>query len=459
METANKENKNISPKENKQVDGTNESNISSPKGPDKFSELKKEKRKNKFLMFLFAALIFYGGYVWGSTNNKNKEETSDSTLNFIKNLSNPKELFKNSENESGDKELDFDIFWKVWKEVDKNYVDENRLNSQQRLYGAIKGMVNSVGDPYSVFFDPQESRDFNTEMEGSFEGIGAELGIRDDILTVVAPIDGMPAQKAGLRAGDKIFKIDGEMTSDLTIDDAVNKIRGPKGTDVTLTIVRNGDSKTQDITIIRGTIELKSVSYEKKEDGIGYVRISKFSQDTDKEFNKEATKMLADNVKGIVLDLRNNPGGYLDVSVKIASKFIPKDKIAVIERGRDGKENNYKTLGGDIFSEIPIVVLINEGSASASEILAGALRDDRGIKLIGEKSFGKGSVQTLEDFNDGSSLKVTIAKWFTPSGQSIHEVGLEPDIKVELTDEDIENQNDSQLNRAMEEIKSQMNVN
>lgn len=420
--------------------------------------LNNKKRKNfignLLLILALAALFFYVGASW-EKNKKVAENNSSDALSFIKTLSDPKDLFTNVDKDKPDK-VDFGIFWEAWKKIDNRYVDEEELDSQQRVFGAIKGMVGALDDPYSAFMNPEETKKFGSEMQGSFEGIGAELGMKEGVLTVISPIDGMPAEKAGLRAGDKIFKINGDLSSDITIDEAVEKIRGKKGTEVTLTIVRNGDDKTKDITIIRDKIELKSVIYEKKDGNIAYIRITKFSEDTSREFNKEAAKAVADSSKGIILDLRNNPGGYLNVSVEIASKFMPKGEVVVWEEKRDGEKSSFKTIGGDIFGEVPVVVLINEGSASASEILAGALRDNNQVKLIGNKSFGKGSVQQLEDLSDGSSLRITIAKWLTPSSKSIHEVGLEPDIKVEISEEDIENQNDSQLKKAEEELKKEM---
>lgn len=419
--------------------------------------IQQQSNSNKKNFFIIIAIVvaFYFGVAWGKRNVDSQISTSDRVSSFVKNLANPKELFVNTEENKPDK-VDFDIFWKAWDRVDKKYVDESKLDPQTMVYGAIKGMVGSLGDPYSSFMDPEESKEFNEDMEGSFEGIGAELGMKDEVLTVIAPIEGMPAQKAGLRAGDKILKINGELTSDITIDEAVKKIRGPKGTEVTLTILRNGDQKTQDITIKRDTIEIKSVIYEKKEGGIGYIRITKFAEDTTKEFNKATATAIADGTKGMVIDVRNNPGGFLNVAVEIASKFIPKGEVVVWEKGRNGDKEAFKALGGDSLSEIPVVVLTNEGSASASEILAGALRDDKGSKLVGKKSFGKGSVQQLEQLSDGSSLRITIAKWLTPSGQSIHEVGLSPDVEVEFTEDDYNNERDPQLDKAVEELKSQM---
>jgi carboxyl-terminal processing protease len=415
----------------------------------------KTKRPNYFILSLVVLLIFYSGVAWGAKNKNLQDDPAGATKDFIRTLSNPKNLLKNSE-KGKPEDVDFGIFWSAWQELERKYVDQDKLDYQAMVYGAVKGLVNSLNDPYSVFMDPDETEEFGEDISGSFEGIGAELGMKEGILTVISPIDGMPAEKAGLRAGDKIFKINGELTSEITIDEAVKRIRGPKGTEVTLTIVRNGEEKTQDLTIKRDTIELKSVIYEKKEGEIAYVRITKFSEDTSKEFNREVTKLIADGSRGLILDLRNDPGGYLHVAVEIASKFIPKGEVVVWEQGREGEKNSYKAIGGDILSEMPTVVLINEGSASASEILAGALRDIKGVKIIGSQSFGKGSVQELLTLSDGSSMRVTIAKWLTPNGTSIHDVGLKPDIEVEITEEDINNQRDSQLEKALEELKNQI---
>lgn len=415
----------------------------------------KTHKRGYFWLIIIAVLAFYVGAAWGKRDRSMTPAPSKEVASFLKNLSDPKALFVDPEKDKPD-ELDFDIFWEAWKKLDQSYVDEENLDPQSRVYGAIKGMVNALDDPYSGFMDPEETKDFDTDMKGSFEGIGAELGMKDNILTIIAPIEGMPAEAAGLRAGDRIIKINGEVASDITIDEAVRKIRGPKGTEVTLTILRNGESMTQDITIVRDKIEVESVEYEAKEDGVAYVKIIKFAEDTDKEFNKIVTQIIADNTRGIVVDVRNNPGGFLDVAVDIISKFVPKEEVVVWEQGRDDKKNAYKARGGDSLSGVPVVVLVNEGSASASEILAGALRDIKSAQLIGKKTFGKGSVQQLEDLNDGSSLRITIAKWLTPSGQSIHEVGLEPDIDVEITNEDFENERDPQLDRALEEIRKKI---
>ncbi|MFO7807652.1 MAG: S41 family peptidase [Candidatus Moraniibacteriota bacterium] len=413
---------------------------------------RKKKKSNLFWIVIAVLLAFYSGVAWGKKQISPEDNPLGSISSFVEELSNPKSLLKNTKDNTSEK-VDFGIFWDAWRMVDKKYVDQEELDAQERVYGAIDGMLKATGDPYTNFMDPEETKSFNADMEGSFEGIGAEIGIREDTLTIIAPLDGMPADEAGLKAGDKIIEIDEESANDFTVEEAVKKIRGEKGTDVVLTIFREGETETRDIKITRGEIDLESVRYEKKEDDIAYIQIVSFSEDTAKEFNKEITKAIADGAKGVVLDLRNNPGGYLNVAVELSSKFIPRGETIVLEKKRNGKIDKFKAIGGANLSELPVAVLINEGSASASEILAGALRDQKDSKLIGKKSFGKGSVQQLEKLSDGSSLKITIAEWLTPNGDSINEEGLKPDIEVEITDEDIENQDDVQLNRALEEIK------
>jgi carboxyl-terminal processing protease len=414
-----------------------------------------QKKYGFFWLVLIGIMFFYVGLAWGKKTASPENGIVANLTNFVEGLSNPRDLFKNVEENKPEK-IDFEIFWNVWDRVSKKHINNGDLDSEAMVYGAIRGMVKAIGDPYTNYMDPEESNIFSMGIEGSFEGIGAELGIRDNVLTVIAPINGMPAEKAGLRSGDRIIKINDEMTSDITIDEAVRKIRGPKGTEVVLTIISQEATSTKEIKITRDTIELKSVNYEQKWGNIAYIQIASFTEDTAEEFNREITKVIADNNKGIVLDLRNNPGGFLNVAIEVASKFVPRGSIVVQEKHRDGTVENFKSIGGDVFSETPTVILINEGSASASEILAGALRDVNGSKLIGEKSFGKGSVQQLENFSDGSSLKVTIAKWLTPSGLSIDEEGLEVDVKVELTETDIKNKRDTQLNKALEDVVEQI---
>jgi len=355
-----------------------------------------------------------------------------------------------------DKSVDFSLFWKVWDLLKEKYVNNSSLDAQKLVYGAIKGMLNATSDPYTTFFDPQETKSFSQDLESSFEGIGAELGMKDGILTVIAPLEDSPAAKAGLRAGDKILKVGDKSTADMTIDEAVDIIRGKKGTTVTLTVLHQGDQETKDVTITRETISVKSVRLDFKPGNIAYLKINKFGDSTSSEFDAATNQIISRDTKGIIVDLRNNPGGFLDKAVDVASRMIPKGKPVVSEVDNTGKKDILYTSGGDKLSFIPTVVLINEGSASASEILAGALRDDSGITLIGKKSFGKGSVQELIDLPGNSSVKITVAKWLTPNGDSIMEKGINPDVEVELTQDDFNNNRDPQLDKALEIIKQKM---
>ena len=333
--------------------------------------------------------------------------------------------------------VDFSLFWDAWNSLHDKYVDQNKLDTKKLLYGAIQGMVNSVGDPYTVFFEPPESKKFQEEISGSFGGIGIEIGKRNDVLTVIAPIKDTPAYKAGLKAGDKILRIDDKPTTDLSIEEAVNLIRGKRGTPVVLTISSNG-ADTREVEIVRDTIKIPTISWQIIEsDGkkVAYLQLFTFNQNIDSEFQKAAQEILKSDAERLILDLRNNPGGLLDSAVNIAGWFLDKDQVVTAEALRDGSRNEFKSSGNGSLKIYPTVVLINGGSASASEILAGALHDNRGVRLVGEKTFGKGSVQQLEQFKDGSSLKVTVAKWLTPSGVSISDTGIEPDVKVELPKE------------------------
>jgi len=348
-------------------------------------------------------------------------------------------------------ELNFGLFWDTWDLIEEKYAGRLKLNQQEMIYGAISGMVKSLRDPYTIFMDPEDSHRFLEDIKGSFEGIGAEIGIKRGILTIIAPLENTPAKMAGLKAGDKIIKIDDTLTAELTLDEAVNLIRGPKDTKVTLTIIRAEDSK--EVEIIRSVIDIPEVKWELKEEDIAYIDIYHFSDEVSLEFTKVAIEILASNAKGVILDLRNNPGGYLERAVDIAGWFLEKRALVAIEDFGNNQKKEYRASGNARLKDFPLVVLINQGSASGSEILAGALRDNKGIKLIGEKSFGKGSVQQLEKLKDGSSIKITVAKWLTPKGVSITDEGLEPDIKVELTEEDYNNDRDPQLDEAMKILR------
>ena len=347
------------------------------------------------------------------------------------------------------------MFWKVWDTLKEKYVDSNQLDSKKLFYGSIKGMMQATGDPYTAFLDPEENKEFNEDITGRFEGIGAELGIKNKILTVIAPLEDSPAEKSGLRAGDRIIKINGETAAEISIDEAVDKIRGPKGTKVKLTVFRNGDAEAREIEITREIINVKSVKFELKEDNIAYFKIIKFGEETDKEFSLAVKRALSRGAKKVILDMRNNPGGYLDAAVNMAGKMIPKGNIVVIEENSRGKRKEIYAKGGDVLSRMETVVLINMGSASASEILAGALRENRdNVTVVGETSYGKGSVQEFINLPQGTAAKITVSKWLTPKGEQINEKGIKPDIEVKMSYEDFENDRDPQLEKALEILKN-----
>ena len=350
--------------------------------------------------------------------------------------------------------INFSLFWDAYNKLQEKFIDPEKIDDQKIIYGAIEGMAKSLGDPYTSFFSPEDAQRFAQDLSGTFEGIGAEIGIKKNQLTIVAPLEGTPAQEAGLKAGDSILEINGKNTSDFTTEEAVNLIRGPKGTYVTLTIYRDGWPSAKDIEITRQTIKIDSTKWELKDGNIAYVQIFQFDESLSGDFKNGVYQILQSPAKKIILDLRNNPGGYLETAQEIAGYFLKKGQTVTIEDFGEGKEQNiYVSQGNGELANYPIVVLINQGSASASEILAGTLRDNRNVRLIGEKSFGKGSVQEVVDLRGGSFLKITIAKWLTPKGNFISEVGLDPDVKIEITDQDIELNNDPQLDKALEIIR------
>jgi carboxyl-terminal processing protease len=324
---------------------------------------------------------------------------------------------------------------------------DGKLDSAKLQDGLQKGLVDAAGDPYTVFLSQKEAEEFNSDLNGEFSGIGAELGKRDQKLVVMAPLEGQPARKAGVRAGDIIAKIGDEETNNFTIDQAVNKIRGKAGTDIKLSLIR-GDELIE-LTITRASISIPSVKSEILEGNIGYLQLSRFSDDTTELATKAAQDFKAKNVKGIVLDVRNNGGGLLTTAVDVSSLWL-NDKVVVSEKEGGKTTNVLRTGNNPILEGIPTKMLINEGSASASEILAGALRDNGAAELVGTKSFGKGSVQELVDLPGGAKLKVTVARWFTPKDKNIDKAGIEPSVKVELTPEDFKQDKDPQKAKAIE---------
>ena len=345
------------------------------------------------------------------------------------------------------------LFWDTWNILSGKYVDPYALDSQKMIYGAIRGMVYSLEDPYTVFMTPKENREFQDSMEGTLEGIGAELTLKHGLITVVSPIKNSPAKRAGIQPEDIIYKIDGESTDGMAMDTAVMRIRGEKGTRVTLSVLREGHDEPIDIKITRDTINISSVDWKMK-DGIAIIEINQFGNNTQAEFSKAINEILNKRPKGIVLDLRYNGGGYLDGAIDITSEFIEEGKVVTIKKRNPEEDEVIYVNGQARMTSFPLAVIINKGSASASEIVAGAIQDnDRGI-IIGETSFGKGTVQEVENLIDGSSLRVTIAKWFTPDGNNITETGIIPDKMIERTPGDFENNEDPQMEAALEYLKS-----
>jgi carboxyl-terminal processing protease len=351
--------------------------------------------------------------------------------------------------------IDFSLFWDAYNKLHENFINPDKIVDQKVVYGAIGGMTQSLGDPYTAFFDPTQAKTFEQDLAGSFGGIGIEVGIQKGQMTIVAPLKGTPGDKAGLKSGDQIIKINGQSTADMPSDQAVNLIRGKVGTSVTLTIFRDGWKETKDFTVTRDTINIPSVDWKLEDGDVAYIHIYQFDQTLSPDFQKIAFEILKSPAKKIVLDVRDNPGGYLEVAQDVAGWFLQTGQVVTIEDFGKGKaQQQYKAEGNAAFGHYPMVVLMNKGSASASEILAGALRDDRNIQLIGEKSFGKGSVQEVVTLRDGVSfLKITIAKWLTPKGNSISEVGLNPDVKVTISDADATANKDPQLQKALEIVK------
>jgi carboxyl-terminal processing protease len=368
--------------------------------------------------------------------------------------------------------IDMTMFWQVMQKLETSYYDKPAITGQKLLNGAIAGMVNSLEDPYTVYLPPAQNTEFKQGLAGKFEGIGAELGMNGKQIIVVAPLDGSPAQKAGIRPGDAIMKVNDQVTFGWTLNQAIEKIRGPKGTTVKLSIIHKNEQKLQDVNIVRDTIQVKSVnnwtkkineideinkkpfSQAQQDTKVAYIRLSQFGDNTNQEWlnmvNKLALEIQQDkSIKGLVLDLRNNPGGYLTDAVFIASDFIPNGTI-VMQEDAEKERVELPVARKGLLLDLPVVVLLNKGSASASEIVAGALRDYNRAKLIGDTSFGKGTIQQAEDLGGGAGLHVTVAKWLTPKGAWVHQKGLEPDIKVAVDTKDPSR--DAQLEKAVEEL-------
>lgn len=392
-------------------------------------------RNRKVSQILLAALLFFVGIFIGRYLLPLDAEQA-SPLKFVA-------------VEDGERRLIFPTFWQAWDLLHDNFIGE--LDDQNLFYGAVAGMVRATGDPYTTFLDPEDTKQFEDTIQGSFTGVGIEIGIQNGAVTVIAPLDGSPAKIAGIQEGDIIVAIDDEpLTSETSLDDVVQQIRGPKGTSVSLTVIHQGSREPSEISIVRDTISIESVKVN-IENGVAHLVITNFNGDTTQRFNAAARDVLAQRAKGIILDLRGNPGGFLQGAVDVSSRFLPPESVVVSERGKETKE--YKTGGNPLLAGIPVVILVNGGSASASEIVAGALRDQLDAPIIGTKTFGKGSVQEFIELDDGSSVRITTAKWFTPDGHSFDEQGIEPDIVVE---QDRATDADEQLDRAKQELQQRL---
>ncbi len=413
----------------------------------------------KQLQTVIIAILLIGlggviGYKIGSGNSVPLLSSAFATL--------PSTKLKNIDVPVSHKDVDFTEFWDVWNRLEQEYNDPSKLDTRKMVDGAIAGMTASLGDPYTLYLPVSDQKRASDDLNGSFDGVGIQLGYKNNAVVVVAPLKGMPAEAADIKAGDYILKVKDKAkgidkeTAGIPIPEVVNMIRGQKGTEVTLTMLREG-SDPREVTLKRDTIVVPSVDLSFKEkDGkkIAHLRLSQFGGRTDQEWKEAVDKIVAEKASGVILDVRNNPGGYLQEAVNIGSEFIA-DGVIVTQEGRTEKIPYYANKRGRL-TKLPVVVLINKGSASASEIVAGALRDQRKAVLVGENSFGKGTVQDAKELPSGAGLHVTIAKWILPSGDWIHEKGIKPTVEVKLeVKKDGENSSDVQLEKALDEIVKQ----
>jgi len=412
----------------------------------------KEITKNRIFQLTSATLIiliFGLGCFWFGFSNGQKT-TKNISITGAENI---------TDGMPSSTSADFGVFWQAWQDVNDLYLRNPDITNKDKMYGAINGLVQSLNDPYSEFFSPVDSKQFMENVTGDFGGIGAELGMSTSSqIVVISAIKDTPAANIGLKTGDIIVKINGTSTQNMNLDEAVGMIRGKEGTPVTLTIFRTGWDNTKDFTIVRANIKIPTVDFEMKGD-LAHISLYSFNQDAEGLFYQALQKAANANAKGIILDLRGDPGGYLEVAVDLSGYFLKPGTLVVKEIGRSVPEQDFKSSGNGALDNIPMVILIDGGSASASEILAGALHDDRGIKLIGEKSFGKGTVQEVQSLSDGSSLKITVAHWVLPSGRILDHDGLVPDYPVAITEQDIKNKVDPQLEKAIEVLNSEIKTN
>ena len=404
-----------------------------------------------FVAVILLAGAFSGGFIVGHLSPARGQ------LPVIDDL-NPFNTGPTSEQQAatpGELQTLFVPFWEAWNIVHEQFVDQP-VDDTVLMQGAIRGMMEALGDDYTYYMEPRVFESETLSLQGSYEGIGAYVDVEGDYLTIISPIQGSPADEAGLQPGDKVIAIDGEDMTGVAPEEARQKVLGPDGSEVTLTIAREGQQEPLEFVITRSKIVIRSAEGRMLDDGIGYVDINTFGDNTTQELRQALDELMAQNPRGLIIDLRNNGGGYLSTSIEVSSEFI-EDGVVLYEQFGDGKREEYSAMGNGRATEIPLVVLINEGSASASEILAGALQDYGRAKLVGMQSFGKGSVQIRQPLSNQGAARVTIAKWLTPDERAIEDVGLTPDVIVEMTQEDFDAELDPQLDAAVETMLAVIN--
>lgn len=408
---------------------------------------------------LLIVSIFAGGFAAGYLVNDGIQDNFGMTESISAPVTAPTPMPETNVATPDELEATFAPFWEAWQIVHDDYVDQP-VDDEAMMRGAIRGMLDSLGDQHTSYMDPVEYQQANSSIEGSYEGIGAWVDATGDYLAIVSPMPGSPAEAAGLEPGDLIVAIDGEDMTGIPGDLVIKKVLGPAGSTVELTVQRKGESEPLQFEVTRAKIVVPSIEGEMLDDQIGYIHIFTFGTTTAEELRDSIQELLDQDAQGLVIDFRNNGGGLLNTAIKIASEFLNEGDVVLYERYGDGTQDIHNAIPGGLATDIPIVVLINEGSASASEVVAGALQDHERGELVGATSFGKGSVQNWIPLNNNEgAVRVTIAKWLTPDERTIHEIGLTPDVVVEVTDEDIANEVDPQLDKAVEILLDQINGN